>query len=120
MKLLFPNIALSVVILIAISPITIRTEACTRIVYKGPNGIVITARSMDFSMDIPANLWQFPRGMQRDGKTGQNTVWVDLKKMDFSPKTGKVKKLPLNEQHVYAGEASDKFIESEPFVFQGI
>lgn len=77
MKLLFPNIALSVVILIAISPITIRTEACTRIVYKGPNGIVITARSMDFSMDIPANLWQFPRGMQRDGGTGQNTVkWI--------------------------------------------
>lgn len=38
---------------------------CTRIVYKGPNNTVITARSMDFAMEIPANLWVFPRGMER-------------------------------------------------------
>lgn len=48
--------------------------ACTRVVYKGPNSIVITARSMDFSIDIPANLWLFPRGIKRDGCTGDNTV----------------------------------------------
>lgn len=53
---------------------TADAEACTRVVYKGPNGTVITGRSMDFSMEIPANLWQFPRGMQRDGRTGPNTV----------------------------------------------
>lgn len=49
-------------------------HACTRVVYKGPNYTVITGRSMDFSMDIPANLWVFPRGMKRSGSTGDNTI----------------------------------------------
>lgn len=48
--------------------------ACTRVVYKGPNDMVVTARSMDFSIDIPANLWLFPRGMERNGSTGKNTI----------------------------------------------
>jgi penicillin V acylase-like amidase (Ntn superfamily) len=48
--------------------------ACTRFVYKGPDQTVITARSMDFSMDIPANLWKFPRGMQRQGEVGPNSI----------------------------------------------
>lgn len=47
---------------------------CTRVVYKGPNSTVITARSMDFTLEIPANLWLFPRGMARTGSTGTNTV----------------------------------------------
>lgn len=48
-----------------------------------------------------------------------NTIWVDLKKMDFS-KSGKIRKLFLDGQQVYAGETSDRFVESKPFVFQGI
>lgn len=50
------------------------TEACTRVVYKGPNNTILTARSMDFTLPIPANLWLFPRGIERDGSTGKNTV----------------------------------------------
>ncbi len=51
--------------------------ACTRVVYKGPNSTVITARSMDFSIEIPANLWIFPRGMERKGEVGANSIeWV--------------------------------------------
>ncbi len=49
-------------------------DACTRVVYKGPNGTIITGRTMDFSMEIPANLWLFPRGIEREGLTGANTV----------------------------------------------
>lgn len=48
--------------------------ACTRVVYKGLNGYVITARSMDFSIDIPANLWLFPRGEQRNGEVGKSSI----------------------------------------------
>ncbi len=62
------------IIAIVILMISVNAEACTRIVYKGPNGTIITARSMDFSMEIPANLWQFPRGMKREGQTGTNTI----------------------------------------------
>jgi len=49
-------------------------EACTRAVYLGDSGIVITARSMDWSSDITSNLWIFPRGMARSGETGPNTI----------------------------------------------
>jgi penicillin V acylase-like amidase (Ntn superfamily) len=46
------------------------SNACTRVVYKGPENTVITARSMDFSIPIPANLWIMPRGMKRSGQAG--------------------------------------------------
>jgi len=54
-----------------------RATACTRVVYKGPNGTVITARSMDWKDDIAANLWVFPRGIARSGEAGpQSLNWV--------------------------------------------
>ncbi|MBS7544710.1 linear amide C-N hydrolase [Ancylobacter oerskovii] len=49
-------------------------SACTRFVYLGPNDNVITARSMDWSQDILTNLWIFPRGMERDGAGGANSL----------------------------------------------
>ncbi|RFM25755.1 linear amide C-N hydrolase [Deminuibacter soli] len=50
--------------------------ACTRVVYKGTNGTILTARSMDWQEDIGTNLWIFPRGMQRDGRVGpQSLKW---------------------------------------------
>jgi choloylglycine hydrolase len=53
------------------------SRACTRIVYLGPEQTVITGRTMDFSIDIPANLWIFPRGMERSGQVGPNSLrWV--------------------------------------------
>lgn len=54
--------------------VSTKSDACTRVVYKGPNQTVMTGRSMDFSMPIPANLWQFPRGIKRTGETGSNTI----------------------------------------------
>jgi len=50
------------------------SEACTRVVYLGPEGNVITARSMDWSVDVGTNLWIFPRGMSRTGEAGSNSV----------------------------------------------
>lgn len=51
-----------------------RVAACTRAVYKGLDGLILTARSMDWKEDIKTNLWIFPRGMARNGETGTNTV----------------------------------------------
>ena len=48
--------------------------ACTRAVYVGDNGDVITARSMDWKVDVLTNLWIFPRGMQRSGQAGSNSI----------------------------------------------
>lgn len=50
------------------------SRACTRVVYQGPNGLVVTARSMDWKDDIPANLWVFPRSMERNGEVGAASV----------------------------------------------
>ncbi len=47
---------------------------CTRAVYLGENQRVITARSMDWKMDISTNLWIFPRGMKRSGQAGKNSI----------------------------------------------
>jgi len=49
-------------------------HGCTRVVYHGANSEVITARSMDWKVDIGTNLWIFPRGMHRTGEAGQNSL----------------------------------------------
>ncbi|CAH0221947.1 Choloylglycine hydrolase [Agrobacterium fabrum] len=49
-------------------------EACTRFVYIGDNNQVMTARSMDWKTDVGTNLWVFPRGMERSGEAGPNSV----------------------------------------------
>lgn len=50
------------------------SQACTRVVYQGHNGTILTARSMDWKEDLHSNLWLFPRGMERNGETGNNPL----------------------------------------------
>ena len=49
-------------------------EACTRAVYLGPDGRVLTGRTMDWKLPMVSNLWAFPRGMERDGAAGERSV----------------------------------------------
>lgn len=67
-KLLFAGLVL--IILAGVDDLI----ACTRMVYKGPEQTVLTGRTMDFSIDIPANIWVFPRGMERSGEVGPNSI----------------------------------------------
>lgn len=63
--------------LVAVFAFVVDTHACTRVVYIGPDQTILTGRTMDFSIDIPANLWLFPRGMERHGQVGPNSIrWV--------------------------------------------
>jgi penicillin V acylase-like amidase (Ntn superfamily) len=48
--------------------------ACTRFVYLGEDGQIITARSMDWKVDVGTNLFILPRGMTRSGEAGPNSV----------------------------------------------
>ncbi len=51
--------------------------ACTRALYVGADGTVITGRSMDWAEDMRSNLWAFPKGMARDGAAGPTSPkWV--------------------------------------------
>jgi penicillin V acylase-like amidase (Ntn superfamily) len=70
-KNLKSSIALSLLLL---TTLTAEVYACTRVVYKGPNNTVITARSMDWKDEIDANIWVFPRGLQRDGNVGKSSI----------------------------------------------
>lgn len=45
-----------------------------------------------------------------------NLFWLDLKKIDFSP-SAKVKKLPLSNGEIYAGDAIKDLRDSKPFDF---
>jgi len=49
-------------------------QACTRAVYLGPQGTIITVRSMDWMADLGSNLWAFPRGMKREGAAGPTSI----------------------------------------------
>lgn len=53
---------------------SVAADACTRAVYLGRDGMVITARSMDWRRDVATNLWIFPRGMERSGEAGPNSA----------------------------------------------
>ena len=65
---------LSVLAFLSIIFLNQNAMACTRVVYEGLNGTILTARSMDWRTDIPANLWVFPRGIERNGEAGNNSV----------------------------------------------
>lgn len=48
--------------------------ACTRVVYLGDDGMVVTARSMDWMGPVYPDLWLFPRGMKRNGAAGPAAI----------------------------------------------
>ncbi|MDE1176756.1 MAG: linear amide C-N hydrolase [Edaphobacter sp.] len=61
------------VVCIAIT-LTSSLAACTRAVYLGSNDTVITARSMDWKSDVGTNLWILPRGIDRTGEAGPQSI----------------------------------------------
>lgn len=58
-------------------------SACTRVVYLGDDGMVVTARSMDWMGPVYSDLWVFPRGLKRNGAAGPNAI-------DWTSKYGSV------------------------------
>ena len=49
-------------------------QACSRLVYQGSSNGPITARSMDWFEQPDAKLWFFPKGMERNGGAGANSI----------------------------------------------
>lgn len=50
------------------------SNACTRVVYQGKGGTILTGRTMDWKYEMESEVWVFPRGMERTGRTGPNTM----------------------------------------------
>jgi choloylglycine hydrolase len=52
-------------------------NACTRALYVGDNNTVITGRTMDWMEDMASDLWLFPRGIERTGEAGPESLkWI--------------------------------------------
>lgn len=67
------RVALALAMATAVAP----AWACTRAVYLGDNGDVITARSMDWKVDVATNLYVLPRGIARTGQAGpKSAAWT--------------------------------------------
>ncbi len=49
-------------------------NACTRITWLGPQGAVITGRSMDWPYSFDAHLYAIPEGLTQDGSGGTNSL----------------------------------------------
>lgn len=58
----------------ALALIGAEAQACTRVVYHGPDGRNITGRNMDFRDPMVSNFWVFPRGMARHGAAGDRSL----------------------------------------------
>ena len=52
--------------------------ACSRAVYLGPEGQIVTGRTMDWVEDLQSDIWLFPRGQVRDGgpRQGDGLRWT--------------------------------------------
>ncbi|MGL5262791.1 MAG: linear amide C-N hydrolase [Bacteroides sp.] len=67
-------LSLSLLLLAGVIGSSNEVQACTRVVYKGNDNYVVTARSMDWKEDLYTNLWIFPRGMKRSGEIADNPL----------------------------------------------
>jgi penicillin V acylase-like amidase (Ntn superfamily) len=47
---------------------------CTRVIYCGDQGRILTARSMDWQEDIGTNIWVLLRGIERNGAAGSTSL----------------------------------------------
>ena len=52
-------------------------RACSRVTWLGPDGMVITGRSMDWPYGFNTHFYLFPRGTVHDGAGGKNSlIWT--------------------------------------------
>jgi len=69
---IFASVAAGLALSLSCAPSFV--QACSRVVYLGPDDTVITARTMDWKEDIRSNVWVFPRGMKRTSDSGPNSM----------------------------------------------
>lgn len=48
--------------------------ACTRVVYLGDEQQIMTARSMDWKVDVASNIWILPNNVKRNGLAGPRSI----------------------------------------------
>lgn len=71
---MFKQLLLSSLIFSSTLAASFAVQACTRVVYKGSNQNIMTARSMDWKSDVGTNLWILPSGVKRSGNAGKDSI----------------------------------------------
>ncbi|MGL6617360.1 hypothetical protein ACSZN6_07345 [Aeromonas hydrophila] len=74
---LFQKALLALTMALSVSSLA---DACTRAVYQGDGGLVVTGRTMDWRAAMPTNLWALPRGhrTERCGRAALHDVECTL------------------------------------------
>ena len=62
------------VALLTASLLTPTADACTRVLWTSNGSPVLVGRNMDWMEDLGTNLWSLPRGVERNGLAGKNSV----------------------------------------------
>lgn len=62
------------VAMLAITGISSKAEACSRILYKGTDSLYVVARSLDWKTPIPTNLYVYPRGITKVSSDQPNAI----------------------------------------------
>ena len=47
---------------------------CTRLTYLGPDNIVLTGRSLDWTVPMDTSIWVQPAGIERNGSAGPDSL----------------------------------------------
>lgn len=68
------RIILPILSVVCLSFCYVESEACTRVVYEGPEGMTVTGRTMDWKEDPQTNLYIFPKGIERKGAESAATI----------------------------------------------
>ena len=63
--------ALAVLMSVMLAP---AANACSRVTWLGPDGAVITGRSMDWPYSFHSHLYAYPRGLEQNGAGGVNSL----------------------------------------------
>lgn len=61
-------------ILISSQTLVFESSACSRVVYKGNDSLIIVGRSLDWKNPIPTNLYVYPRGIKKQSNLGENVI----------------------------------------------
>lgn len=49
---------------------------CSRVLFKGEDEMVMTARTMDWDENMEAQMWVYPRGLERGGSLENSVEWT--------------------------------------------
>jgi choloylglycine hydrolase len=68
------KVAASALVFAAALSAPAESEACSRVLYKGLDSLMVVGRSLDWKTPIPTNLYVYPRGMAKRGSDQPGAV----------------------------------------------